>query len=57
MVQQKTKSYKAMVGAVVAGLGAILAEGQDTLPTWLVLVIVGVVAGGTVWVTPNPPVD
>lgn len=48
-----TTSNKAIVGAIVTGLTALLAGGQDKLPWWLVLIIGAAVAGATVWLTPN----
>lgn len=50
----KTKSYKAIVGAIVAGGIYLATNGVDVLPEWATLVILSLTTGGTVWLTKNP---
>lgn len=52
--QRKTKSYKAIVGAVVAGLVYLAANGSGILPAWAILIILTITTGATVWLTKNP---
>lgn len=48
------RPYKAYVAAAIAALTSVLAQGQDVLPWWAVLVIGAVVAGLSTFVVPNP---
>lgn len=50
------KPYKAIAAAVVAGVGAAIAGGQDILPAWVMLLLVVLAAGLGTYVVPNPKV-
>ncbi len=47
--------FKAIVGAVVAGLSVIVAADTIDQRAWLSGVIAGLVALGAIWATPNKP--
>ena len=46
---------KAYIAAIIAALTSVLANGQNVLPWWVVLIIGGVVAGLATYITPNRP--
>lgn len=48
------KPYKAYVAAIVAAIGALVAQGADKLPWWVILILVSLLAGLTTFLTPNP---
>lgn len=50
------KPWKAVVAAVVAAASVLLAEWQDVLPAWLLVVLMALVGGGTTYAVRNPPV-
>lgn len=48
------RPYKALAGAAVAGIAVALAQGQDILPPWLMLLLAILGAGLTTFLVPNP---
>ena len=46
------RPYKAIVGAVAAGLAVLVAEGTDVLPAWALLIVAAIVAGLVTYQTP-----
>lgn len=54
-MEPKTKPYKAITSAVVAGAMVAIAQGQDVIPPWAMLVLAVVVAALGTYQTPNPP--
>ena len=50
-----TKPYKAVIAAVVAGAGVAIAQGQDILPPWVMLLLAVLVGGLATFLVPNPP--
>lgn len=51
------RPWKALVAALVAGIGAALAQGQDLLPAWAMLILAVLGAGLATFLVPNPPED
>jgi hypothetical protein len=45
-------ALKTLPAAVVAAGAVLVAQGQDVLPTWALLVVAAIVAGVGVYVTP-----
>lgn len=48
----ETTNFKAYAAAVIAALTVLITEGADVLPTWLVLIIMAIIAGLTTWAVP-----
>jgi hypothetical protein len=48
------RPYKALASALLAALVVLLAEGQDVLPPWAMLLLAAMVAGLGTFVVPNP---
>lgn len=48
------RPYKALASALLAALVVLLAEGQDVLPPWAMLLLAALVAGLGTFVVPNP---
>lgn len=49
------RPYKAIVAAVVAGCAVAIAQGQDILPAWALLVLAVLVGGLSTFTVSNPP--
>lgn len=46
------RPWKAIAGALLAALTVLVAQGQDVLPTWALLIIAAIIAGLGVFATP-----
>jgi len=51
------RPWKAITAALVAGIGAALAQGPDILPPWALLLLSVAGAGLATFLVPNPPAD
>jgi fatty acid desaturase len=52
-----SRPWKAIVAAVVAGAGVAIAQGQDILPAWVMLLLAVLVGGLGTFLVPNPIVN
>ena len=46
------RPYKAIAGAIVAGIAVALAQGQDILPPWAMLLLAVLAAALATFITP-----
>lgn len=46
------RPYKAIVGAVAAGIAVLVAQGTDVLPAWVLLILAAIGAGLVTFLTP-----
>jgi hypothetical protein len=51
------RPWKAIIAALVAGIATAVAQGQDVLPAWLLLVLSVAGAGLCTFLVPNPTRD
>lgn len=49
------RPWKALAAALVAGIAAAMAQGQDVIPAWGMLALAAVGAGLATYLVPNPP--
>jgi hypothetical protein len=56
MIDDPKRPWKAIVAAVVSALAVLIAQGQDLLPGWALLVVAAIVAGLSTFLIPNPKV-
>lgn len=57
IVDDKNRPWKAICAAVVSALAVLVAQGQDLLPAWAMLVVAALIAGLTTFLVRNPKVS